>query len=130
MNVAGTTQLLFDDHIIASLAGATRRVHSPDFTHISLRADAEWERGFTIGIIGTSLVDDGATLRVWYSLRNASLVIPSSTPGVGPQPDYHAKPILTAYAESSDGVSASSSRSSAYTSYAARRRTTYSETGR
>ena len=98
--VANTTQLLADDYIVESRsAGLTRSVHPPALSHVVLKPDAPWERGHAIGIVGTSVVDDGDRLRMYYMLRNATLVNNSWGP---PQPDFHAKPLLTAYAESVD----------------------------
>ena len=111
LNVGTTAQLLVDDRLVASMTpGLSRRMHSPALTPI-IRPDAPWEQGLAIGTIGTSVVQEGdGRLRLYYSLRNASLGCgegdqPPCVAGAPPQPNFEpsAGPIRTALAESTDG---------------------------
>eukprot|EP01052_Picozoa_sp_SAG31_P054028 SAG31_NODE_14154_length_824_cov_1.342069_1_plen_152_part_00 len=105
--IGGTTQILVDDHIIASSTNLSRTLHSPVAVR-AITADAEWERGYTMGVLGTSVLQDGLKIRVWYTLRNNTIGCgasdqPPCSAHDPPQPNYGIKPILTAYAESTDG---------------------------
>ena len=102
INISTTTQLFADDFLIANLSSSiVRHMNAPDASRVVIRPDAPWERGFAIGIIGTSVLEDGGAIKMWYTLRNRTLRRPD--PSIPPQPDYHHTPILTAYAESHDG---------------------------
>jgi hypothetical protein len=113
INIGNSTQLFVDDFIVASMANLSRTMNRPVTDRQIIAADAPWEQGFTIGIIGTSVVlEDTGVIRVWYQLRNASLGHercghtgqPPCRGAAGvPQPNYHKGPILTALAESHDG---------------------------
>ena len=73
IDIGSSTQLFADDYLVASVtAGLIRRMHTPHMTPI-IRPDAAWETGFAIGTIGTSVVQAGDKLRLYYSLRNATL---------------------------------------------------------
>lgn len=112
IDIGSSTQLFADDFLVASeTAGLIRRMHSPHMTPI-IRPDAAWETGFAIGTIGTSVVRTGDKLRLYYSLRNASLGCghgdqPGCAAGAPPEPNFEpsAGPIRTAVAESDDNGS-------------------------
>jgi hypothetical protein len=117
---ANETALFVDDLIIESTSSLTRTLNSPDTSFAAIRPDAKWERGYAIGIIGTSvvLIEDEAVgkqiIRVYYTLRNASLGCgsgdqqpcpkhPDSWTPAEPNFEHSAGLIMTAVAESSDG---------------------------
>jgi hypothetical protein len=112
LDVSVNTQLFADDRIVSSMHNLSRTVHQPSTVRVVLRPDAPWERGFAIGIGATSVIkdDDTGKLRMYYSLRNASVGCghgdqPPCTEHAPPQPNFEpsAGPILTALAESTDG---------------------------
>ena len=118
VDIGSSTQLFVDDLLVANSSGLTRTMHSPDCSRVAVTADAPWERNFTVGMIGTSvLMDDDGKLRVWYSLRNSTLGCrPANVPASKndqppcsahdpPQPNYEASAgkIYIGYAESTDG---------------------------
>ena len=113
LNIGNTTQLFADDLLVANMtAGLTRRMHSPQLVPIVWpgSAGASWESGFAIGTGATSVVQEaGGKLRLYYSLRNASLGCgsgdqPACSVHAPPQPNFEpsAGPIRTAIAESTD----------------------------
>ena len=110
IDIGDSIQLFADDLLVASSTNLTRTMHSPAVVQVAIAADAPWEKEFTIGIIGTSVVMDGDKIRVWYQLRNNTLGCghgdqPSCGDGLPPEPNYESSGglILTAYAESTDG---------------------------
>ena len=137
LDIASSTQLFVDDFLVAQRVNVTRTMHSPEASfRVAIRPDAAWEKGYAIGVIGTSVVhvdDQGTdaahaptgtqaqaqaptqatsqapTLRVYYTLRNATLGCgcgdqPPCSGHYPPQPNFEpsAGPMLTAVAESSD----------------------------
>ena len=110
IDIGDSIQLFADDLLVASSTNLTRTMHSPAVVQVAIAADAPWEKEFTIGIIGTSVVMDGDKIRIWYQLRNNTLGCghgdqPSCADGLPPEPNYEPSGgfILTAYAESTDG---------------------------
>jgi hypothetical protein len=118
LHIGNASQLFIDDLIIASTVNLSRSVHSPDCARVAIRADADWEKNLTIGLLGASLIADGGKLRLWYPLRNSSVgcrpagvsVFPASgddRPNCSshnpPEPNLEAAPLYLAYAESADG---------------------------
>lgn len=116
VDIGSTTQLFADDFLVdmslssmhSERGGLTRRMHSPHLTPI-IRPDAAWEMGFAIGTGATSVVQRGSKLRLYYSLRNATLGCghgdqPACAAGAPPEPNFEpsAGPIRTALAESTD----------------------------
>jgi hypothetical protein len=93
LDVGNVTQLFVDDFIVQSSSNCTRTVHVLKPSAVAIKPDAAWEANSTIGVIGTSVLDDGSgRLRAWYTLRN-------KTNGYDPTNET----ILSAYAESTDG---------------------------
>ena len=111
VDAGSTIQLVADDFIIASTKNLTRTMHSPQASFQTvIKPDAVWEADFAIGLVGTSVVVDGSTIRMFYALRNRSLGCghgdqPPCSAKLPPQPNYEpsAGQILTALAESTDG---------------------------
>eukprot|EP01052_Picozoa_sp_SAG31_P036768 SAG31_NODE_4636_length_3080_cov_2.158672_2_plen_293_part_00 len=112
LSIGNTTQL-FADNFLIQYHNLTRRMHSPQLVPIVWpgSAGASWESGFAIGTGATSVVQDeaGGKLRLYYSLRNASLGCgfgdqPACSEDAPPQPNFEpsAGPIRTAIAESTD----------------------------
>ena len=115
ISIGNSTQLFVDDFLIQSKVNLTRSMHSPDLSRVAIAADAPWERNYTVGMIGTSVILDDGKIRLWYSLRNNTLGCrPANVPRhqsdqppcdahVPPQPNYVAAAgnIYIGYAESS-----------------------------
>ena len=115
ISIGNSTQLFVDDFLIQSKVNLTRSMHSPDLSRVAITADAPWERNYTVGMIGTSVILDDGKIRLWYSLRNNTLGCrPANVPRhqsdqppcdahVPPQPNYvtAAGNIYIGYAESS-----------------------------
>lgn len=102
VDVGTTTQLAVSPKIIAQTgAGLKRTMGRPSDLHTVISADAPWEQGFAIGVLGTSIVDSGGGhLQLWYSLRNRTLVNNDVDWGGSSSDTGHR--ILQAYAVSSD----------------------------
>ena len=105
---ATQTFLSSNDGLLASMTSELRRtMNAPRFDTVVLQAAdlpaAPWEAGYTVEVLGTSVVRDPPTgnVRMYYSLRWAAL----DDHGV---PVSHTSPtsnmFLFAMAESSDGV--------------------------
>jgi hypothetical protein len=101
INISGTTQLFAFLDLIES-HNLTQQMNPPVAHDVVIRPDPlSWERGYAIGGFSSVAVDTAGKIRVWYTMRNRTLIhMADKHP---PQPDYHATPILTAYAESVDG---------------------------
>lgn len=97
----GNSTVLFAVLDLVESHNATQTVNPPPFDSAPvIKPDSNtWEKDYAIGMY-SSAVQDGGKIGVWYTMRNRTLV---PTPDVPPQPDFHAEPILTAYAESTDG---------------------------
>ena len=61
LHIGNSTQLFVDDFLVAS-TNLSRTMNRPAADRVVIAADAPWERGFKIGIIGTSVVQDGGLL--------------------------------------------------------------------
>ena len=102
VDVGTRIQLAVSPQIIAQTgAGLKRTMQRPKNLRTVVSADAPWELGFAIGVLGTSIVDKGrGHLQMWYSLRNRTLVNGDLDWGGGSSDTDHR--ILQAYAVSSD----------------------------
>ena len=81
--VGSGLQLLWDDWLIESLDNVRHVLHRPEPREIVLRRDRPWEDH---AIYNPVVIKDGYRYRMWYRARAVE------------------KPILTAYAESLDGI--------------------------
>ena len=61
LHIGNSTQLFVDNFLVAS-TNLSRTMNRPAADRVVIAADAPWERGFKIGIIGTSVVQDGGLL--------------------------------------------------------------------
>ena len=61
LHIGNSTQLFVDDWLVAS-TNLSRTMNRPTADGVVIAADTPWERGFKIGIIGTSVVQDGGLL--------------------------------------------------------------------
>ena len=102
VDVGTTVQLAVSPKIIAQAGtGLKRTMQRPSDLRTVISADAPWEQGFAIGVLGTSIVDrGGGHLQLWYSLRNRTLVNKDVDWGGSSSDTSHR--ILQAYATSSD----------------------------
>ena len=82
-HLGGRLQLFLDDWLVESAGNVRRVLHRPERRETAIRVDRPWE---DIYMYNPVVIKDGHRYRMWYRAK------------------YLARPFLTAYAESLDGI--------------------------
>lgn len=82
-HLGGRLQLFLDDWLVQSAENVRRVLHRPERRETAIRVDRPWE---DIYMYNPVVIKDGHRYRMWYRAK------------------YLARPFLTAYAESLDGI--------------------------
>ena len=82
-HLGGSLQLFLDDWLVESSDNVRRVLHRPERREAAIRVDRPWE---DIYMYNPVVIKDGHRYRMWYRAK------------------YLARPFLTAYAESLDGI--------------------------